>query len=60
MSEQVAEQVRVCEARQYSDAMVCVRCAMSWDVNDPEPPECAVTGGRAMQMVVRLRPPRGR
>lgn len=29
-----------CEARQYSDQMMCDRCALVWDMNDPEPPEC--------------------
>lgn len=33
-----------CVARQYSDQMSCGRCALTWDMNDPEPPECgAVT-----------------
>lgn len=30
----------MCEARQYSDQMLCDRCALQWDVNDPDPPEC--------------------
>jgi len=29
-----------CEARQYSDQMVCVKCDLSWDVNDLDPPKC--------------------
>ena len=29
-------------ARQYSDQMVCSRCGLVWDVNDPEPPECVL------------------
>ena len=28
-----------CQARQYSDQMLC-RCGLAWDVNDLEPPEC--------------------
>lgn len=27
-------------ARQYSDQMYCSHCERTWDVNDPEPPEC--------------------
>lgn len=30
----------MCEARQYSDQMLCDRCGLQWDVNDPDPPEC--------------------
>lgn len=29
-----------CQARQYSDQMICGKCGLAWDVNDPEPPEC--------------------
>lgn len=29
-----------CLARQYSDQMVCHKCGLVWDMNDPEPPEC--------------------
>ena len=28
-------------ARQHSDEMHCSHCGKTWDVNDPEPPECA-------------------
>ena len=31
-----------CVARQYSDQMQCARCGLTWDVNDPEPPECGL------------------
>lgn len=30
-----------CEAVQYSDEMHCARCGVYYDVNDPDPPECA-------------------
>lgn len=30
-----------CKARQESDQMVCHACGLVWDINDPEPPECA-------------------
>lgn len=30
----------MCKARQYSDQMICGRCALAWDMNDPDPPEC--------------------
>lgn len=29
-----------CEAVQYSDQMQCARCGLSYDVNDPDPPDC--------------------
>lgn len=29
-----------CLAQQYSDTMVCVLCSLTWDVNDPTPPQC--------------------
>ena len=29
-----------CEAVQYSDQMVCKKCDIAWDMNDPEPPRC--------------------
>lgn len=29
-----------CQARQYSDQMICAPCGLAWDMNDPEPPEC--------------------
>ncbi len=31
---------QVCHANQHSDLMVCVRCDLEWDMNDPCPPEC--------------------
>jgi hypothetical protein len=31
---------RECEARQYSDQMLCKRCDLGWDMNDPHPPSC--------------------
>lgn len=31
---------RNCLARQHSDQMICTKCGLVWDVNDPEPPEC--------------------
>jgi hypothetical protein len=33
-------QVSKCEAVQYSDQMVCAKCVVRWDVNDPAPPAC--------------------
>jgi hypothetical protein len=29
-----------CQARQYSDEMVCNACRLRWDTNDREPPPC--------------------
>lgn len=31
---------RRCTAIQYSDQKVCKRCALVWDMNDPDPPAC--------------------
>ena len=31
-----------CEARQYSDQMICTKCGLVWDTNDPDPPKCKV------------------
>lgn len=30
----------MCDARQYSDQMICGKCGLQWDINDPDPPEC--------------------
>jgi hypothetical protein len=32
-----------CKAFQQSDQMVCHRCGLIWDMNDPEPPACGLT-----------------
>ncbi|WP_158589809.1 hypothetical protein [Gemmobacter lutimaris] len=37
---QAADTRPACVARQYSDQMVCAKCNLAWDVNDPEPPQC--------------------
>lgn len=29
-----------CQAVQQSDSMVCKKCNITWDVNDPLPPQC--------------------
>ena len=29
-----------CQARQHSDQMICSKCGLLWDINDPDPPEC--------------------
>lgn len=29
-----------CEAKQFSDMMVCRKCNLRWDTNDSNPPEC--------------------
>lgn len=30
-----------CKAVQYSDQMHCAQCGLVYDVNDPDPPDCA-------------------
>lgn len=32
-----------CQARQHSDQMICHKCGLVWDMNDPEPPVCVTT-----------------
>jgi len=32
--------VNPCYATQHSDQMICYKCGLVWDMNDPEPPEC--------------------
>lgn len=29
-----------CQARQYHDQWRCDACGLTWDADDPEPPEC--------------------
>lgn len=31
-----------CQARQHSDQMVCEKCSLAWDMNDPAPPSCTI------------------
>lgn len=48
-----------CAARQYSDQMQCARCALAWDVNDPDPPKCltaeAISRARGNATLERVR-----
>lgn len=39
-------------ARHYGDQMQCSRCGKSWDVNDPDPPECEDIGTPAGKITV--------
>lgn len=41
--EPYAAQPLGCQARQYSDQMLC-RCGRAWDMNDPDPPHCPRNG----------------
>ena len=43
-----------CQARQYSDQMICAPCGLNWDVNDPEPPECRKNIKRAIARVAKI------
>ena len=29
-----------CQAVAVADQMICQRCRLVWDINDPEPPDC--------------------
>lgn len=39
----MADKPNRCRARQQSDQMHCSNCGLTWDMNDPEPPECPET-----------------
>lgn len=43
-----------CQARQYSDQMLCAACGLAWDMNDPEPPECHKNIKRAIARVAKI------
>ena len=43
-----------CQARQYGDQMICAPCGLTWDTNDPEPPECRKNIKRAIAKVAKL------
>jgi len=30
----------VCAARRINEQMMCRKCGLQWDIDDPEPPEC--------------------
>lgn len=38
-----------CDARQFSDQMICGRCGLQWDTNDPDPPACIPRGKPIME-----------
>lgn len=38
---------KTCQAYQCSDQMICPRCEYAWDTNDPAPPVCKPSGGKA-------------
>lgn len=43
-----------CHARQYGDQMICAPCGLTWDTNDPEPPECRTNIKRATARVAKF------
>jgi hypothetical protein len=38
-----------CEVTQFSDQMHCARCALTWDVNESDPPLCGMAREQARQ-----------
>lgn len=30
----------MCEAQRMNEQMICGKCGLQWDIDDPEPPEC--------------------
>lgn len=38
-----------CMAYQASDQMICHKCNLVWDINDPDPPECVSAKGAPKQ-----------
>ncbi len=43
-----------CKARQYSDQMICDKCALQWDVNDPDRPECVSVAKKTIKELKEL------
>ena len=43
-----------CLARQYGDQLICAPCGLTWDTNDPEPPECRKNIKRAAARVAKF------
>lgn len=35
-----------CKAQKYNDQMICGKCGLQWDVDDPDPPACKPTQNR--------------
>jgi hypothetical protein len=47
--------MKTCQARQYSDQMICGRCALEWDINDPDPPACLTRIEYGSKIIKELR-----
>ncbi len=43
-----------CHARQYGDQFICSPCGLTWDTNDPEPPDCRKNIKRGIAKVVKF------
>ena len=43
------------KARRYGDQMICDRCGLSWDINDPDPPKCLDKQQYGLKMIEQLR-----
>lgn len=43
-----AMKTKGCSALQMSDQMVCNKCGLRWDMNDPDPPTCRTLSANAV------------
>lgn len=43
-----AMKTKGCSALQMSDQMVCNKCGLRWDMNDPDPPTCRTLPANAV------------
>lgn len=43
-----------CLARNYGDQMVCAACSLTWDLNDPERPDCRKVDRRSKIVRVQV------
>ncbi len=46
-------------ARQYSDEMQCGKCGKTWDVNDPNPPQCIDEPRKPLTAMIQCEPQSG-
>jgi len=47
----------MCFAKRYGDQMICGPCGLSWDITDPEPPECRKVDHRTRAVRQSAPPP---
>lgn len=45
----------ICKAKRYNDQMICGRCGLQWDVNDPKPPKCLTDRQLGTQRLIKIK-----